>query len=421
MLIKFEVKSRMAICYFGWLRFGGQQVPDVLLHEQGTSEDSHDLVDVAFKFHLVFNDGDKAISAYGRVDLNSDRVLGIAPEGGYPEMLLNPFEEEFHLPAVLVQEDDLLGREVEVIGVEGKTPVEVGNIGHDSSDAVRIVSCVALSGETHCLIHKDVSALRHVQPVFHGICRLALFPYDEEGADLINLVETVQVPVPPIKDVPRIWLIVNVIHGVYVMYGSIGDVHHDRDLSDDVKLGVQLDSRLGGAELCPVIVAHAKVYSRGVKGIELPSDAELPVNTGTLSESNHVVGELFEHMPVAMGVASGENVAVNCLLAESKVERLLAMGRGDVGEFSQTPTSQELAEHQHEQLPPIGELPAEGSVFHLVLEPGLHDSFKFSFWQKVSNLAENISSCVHGIRLIGSVPIITNSKVRQGFFDLKVA
>ena len=109
MLIKFKVKSRIAICYLRRFRIWIQQVLDVLLDKQGTAEDSHDLIDVSLKFHLMFDYCHDAISADSRIDLYSDRSLGVAPESGDPKMLLDPFKEKFHLPAILVKEHDLLG------------------------------------------------------------------------------------------------------------------------------------------------------------------------------------------------------------------------------------------------------------------------------------------------------------------------
>ena len=80
MLIEFKVKSRMAICYLDWLRFRSQQVLDMLLYKQGAAEDSHDLVDVSFKLHLMLDYCDDAVSADGRIDLYSDGSLGVTPE-----------------------------------------------------------------------------------------------------------------------------------------------------------------------------------------------------------------------------------------------------------------------------------------------------------------------------------------------------
>jgi hypothetical protein len=50
--------------------------------------------------------------------LGFDRVLGGAVEALDPQMLLDPFEEQFHLPATLVQSADSQRRQLSVVGQE---------------------------------------------------------------------------------------------------------------------------------------------------------------------------------------------------------------------------------------------------------------------------------------------------------------
>lgn len=71
-------------------------------------------------------------------------------------MLLNPFEEQFHLPAVAVKQGDVLVREVEVFGVVNKGPSEVRRVIDDSSEVGRIVSSVSLVSETDSLVEQNV-------------------------------------------------------------------------------------------------------------------------------------------------------------------------------------------------------------------------------------------------------------------------
>ncbi|MDE6786794.1 MAG: hypothetical protein K2J46_07140, partial [Muribaculaceae bacterium] len=93
MLIKFKIKSWMAIYYLSWVRFLSQQVLDMLLDEQEVVEDSHDLLDVSLEFHFVLDYCDNTVRADSRVDLYSEGSLGVTLECGYPKMLFDPFEE----------------------------------------------------------------------------------------------------------------------------------------------------------------------------------------------------------------------------------------------------------------------------------------------------------------------------------------
>lgn len=202
MLIKFEVKSWMAICYLDWLWFRSQQVLDMLLYKQGAAEDSHDLVDISFKFHFMFDYCDDAVSAYGRIDLYSDGCLGVPPECGDPKVLFDPFEEKLHLPSVLVKEYNLFGRQEEIICVKDKTSLQVGDIRHKTSYPGWVIGSIASTGKPYGIVLKNVSILGHVQTVLDHELRLGLLSYDKEGSKFLNLMKSLKIPVSSVKLYP---------------------------------------------------------------------------------------------------------------------------------------------------------------------------------------------------------------------------
>jgi hypothetical protein len=208
------------------------------------------------------------------------------------------------------------------------------------------------------------------------------------------------------------------------MNRGIGDVYHNWNLRHYIKLGMQFNAGLGASELCPVINTHAKVNRGGIERIELAADTKFPVYTGFLSQHNHMVGELLEHMPITIGIASGENITVYRFFAKSEMKGFLAMCCSDIREFTETSTSEQLTEYKDKQLSPIRQLPSEGSVLNLIFGTMLHDSFKFAFWQKVNNLAENVSSCIHeklGNRVLRLQPQYNHLKSATRFAGLKIA
>ena len=52
---------------------------------------------------LLFDDSDQYVSGHGAPDLRLHRVLARAQKTLDAKMLLDPFEEQLHLPAALVQ------------------------------------------------------------------------------------------------------------------------------------------------------------------------------------------------------------------------------------------------------------------------------------------------------------------------------
>lgn len=379
MLIKFKIKSRIAICYFSWFWVWGQQVLDMLFDKQRTAEDSHDLVDISFKFHLVLDYCDSAISADCRINLYSDRSLGVSPERSNPEMLFDPFEEKLHMPSILVQEYNLFSGQEEIVGIKYKAPLQIGDICHDTSYTGWIVGCITASGKPDRLVLENISVLGHIHAVFHNEFWFRLLSYDEEGSQFLNFMQSFKIPVSAIEYVSGQWFIINDIHCIDIMDGSVGDIDHDWNLSHDIKLCMQFDSRFSASEPCPVIHAHAQINGGGIECIEFASDTKLPVYPCILSERYHVIGKLFEYTPIPVSVASGKYIAVHRVLSESEMKGLLPMGSSDVGKFPEAAASRKLTEHKDKQLSPIRQLPSESSLLDLTLYTRLHDPFKFAF------------------------------------------
>jgi hypothetical protein len=66
----------------------------------------------------LLDDGYEHVDRDGDPELGLDRVLGSAEEAFDAEMLFDPFEEQLHLPAALVEGADGRGRELEVVRQE---------------------------------------------------------------------------------------------------------------------------------------------------------------------------------------------------------------------------------------------------------------------------------------------------------------
>lgn len=91
-----------------------------VFRKQGAAKDPHDLHDWAIELEVVFDDSDETVGDNGRMDLYAYSILRLTPKALDSEVLSDPFEEEFNLPSVAVQKSDILGVEVEVIGIVSK-------------------------------------------------------------------------------------------------------------------------------------------------------------------------------------------------------------------------------------------------------------------------------------------------------------
>ena len=72
------------------------------LVSQRDSKNLKYFIDAPLQLHIVLHDCYKTISNYGTAYLDADSILRCSPELLDSQMLLDPFEEQFHAPSVAV-------------------------------------------------------------------------------------------------------------------------------------------------------------------------------------------------------------------------------------------------------------------------------------------------------------------------------
>ena len=87
----------------------------------------------------LFDDGHEDVDAHSDPDLGLDSVLGGAVEGLDAKVLLDPFEEQFDLPAGLVQFCDGERRQEEVVGEEDEAFARLCVAVDDAAQGIGIV------------------------------------------------------------------------------------------------------------------------------------------------------------------------------------------------------------------------------------------------------------------------------------------
>lgn len=91
MFIEFEINFKLPIIEFFPILGRGEKFHDVILGEQGTAQNSHDLYDWALKLEIVLNDSDEAVCDNGNMNLDTHSIVTLSPERLDPEILLDPF------------------------------------------------------------------------------------------------------------------------------------------------------------------------------------------------------------------------------------------------------------------------------------------------------------------------------------------
>lgn len=80
MLIVYKFNFKLSIIGFLFVFRRDEKLHDVILGEQGTAQDSHDLYDGTSKLEVVLNDPDETVRDDGNMDLNSHGIVTLSPK-----------------------------------------------------------------------------------------------------------------------------------------------------------------------------------------------------------------------------------------------------------------------------------------------------------------------------------------------------
>ena len=414
MLIEFEVNFKLPIIGFLLIFRRGEKLHDVILGEQGTAQDPHDLHDRSAQFEVVLNDSDETVCDDGNMNLNTYRIVALSPERPDPEVLLDPFKEQLDLPPVFIKESDVLGCKIEIVRVVSERAVQVRSIVDDTPDLAWVLLLVLLLRKDDGLVTKDiVFSVKNIFASNDFIFRTLLLTDDKEGSKYSNLVKSGKVKVASVKDIACQRLVCEPVHGIDIMHVGIGDSVEYGNFRDDIHLSVDLDARLRASELRPAKERHAEVDSCGIHGIESAVQFKLSSNPSLLRKEHHMEGKLLKDAVVPEVVGLGKRTLVDGRLSESEMKRLLSMSSCYICEFSQPFAAHELSEHKDEKLAPRRRSPILGSVAGLG-----HKAFEKPLWQETGYLSENELSEMHICSKFDLGTKVRISKVRQGFRDL---
>ena len=414
MLIKFEVNLKLSIIGFLLVLRRGEKFHDVILGEQGTAQDSHDLHNWSAQLEIVLNDSDETVCDDGNMDLDTYSIVTLSPERLDLKVLLNPLEEQLDLPPIFIKERDVFGSQTEVVRVVSERALQVWGIVDDTPDVAWVLLLVLLLCKDDGLVTQHiVFSVKNIFAIDNFIVWTFLLSDDEEGSRHSNLIKSGEVKVASVKDIACQRLVGEPVHRIDIMHVGIGDTIEHGNLRDDVHLSVDFDARLRTSELRPGKERHAEVDSRGVHGIEPAVQFKLSCNPPFLGKEHHVEGKLLKDAVVPEVVSLGKRTLVDGRLSESEMKRLLSMSSCYICEFSQSLAAHKLPEYKDEQLAPVRRSPILGPVARLG-----HEAFEIPLWQKVGDLSENVLSDVHICPKFDLGTKVRISKVRQGFQNL---
>ena len=268
------------------------------------AEDLQDSCEAFLDPMLFFENRHQKVDADCDPDLGADGVFVGAVKRFDPQVLLDPFEKEFDLPAVFVDRRNGQRGQVEVIRNKDKRFASLGIHIANAPDPFGVVPLSLCSFESNNLVAPQAAPGVDVVRFDHIKAHVALGPQNEECAAAMNPVEALEIDISPVHDIDASGLEQNRIEDVHVVNAPVCDADKHRDGTVQVDYRVKFDRRFGPAKFGPRKQRQAKIDSRRIQGVNHLIDIQASCVASIESSrfDGQMSSQVGEHPPVAMRV-----------------------------------------------------------------------------------------------------------------------
>ena len=341
-----------------------------------------------------FQNSDEQINGDGGPDLGAHRVGRGAVKGFDTQMLLDPFEEEFDLPASPIELGNGQRWHGEVVGQEDEEFAGEGIAIADAAERVRVIVLSLPACHHHGLVKTQAGGFIHGPGVTTGATKVLSGASDEESTALVEAMPAGEVEIAAIHDVKRTGLPDDLVKEVDIMNTARGNNDDGGKVALQGQQRVQFDGGLVTAESSPRKQREAQVNGGGVqrvsRGLEFKAKRFIGVERGGLLDQH--LGEVGKDAPVPLFVGHRQRVAGGGL-PDAGVIELRAEGRQTGFDVAQTFAPRQLGERQHKELFVSGQL-ADAEVAVITGDTLV----EFVFGQEVEELGEDGATFVHKVK-----------------------
>src|SRR3990170_9010082 len=145
------------------------------------------------QFQMLLRNGDEKVDDDGDPDLDLHRVGRSPVEGLDPQMPLDPFEEQLHLPPLLVDVGDGLRRYGEEVGQKHEATMVLHVVESNAAQRLRIILPGPCTHQRDDLIDADPASLVHRGRRQASEAQVPFGADNEEGRKAMDSVEALEV------------------------------------------------------------------------------------------------------------------------------------------------------------------------------------------------------------------------------------
>ena len=359
--------------------------------ERGHAQNLQKSVEREFQRQPLLDDGDERVNCDRHPDLRPHSVLRCPIERLDPQVLFDPTEEQFDLPAKLVELGDGQGGLKKVVRQEGQPAVVLPIIESDPTKMFGIVAFRFWSGQDDRLVRDQVHGFIDGPRGDPARLKIRFGPDDEKHSVLMKRVESEEVQIRPIQDIEGSGLKREIIEDPDIVRSSFCHMDKRGDRSTQVEKRMEFDGALAFAESGPREKRQAQVDRGGIEGVNcvLEFQADVLVAVESTGFGDEDLGEIGVDAPVPHFVGIGQVVARDAAADAHMIEPALHGSQAGYDIAEAFPVSQ-LGEGQTEELVEARKSP--DFVVSLITP----DAFsKLLQWQKGHDLGEDGRLGIH--------------------------
>ena len=173
---------------------------------------------------LLFDNSDQHVSGDGAPDLRLHSVLAVADETLDAQMLLDPLEEQFHLPATLVQRSNRQCGQDRIVGQKHQCLAGLRVFETDTTQLLGIILRDVVAVQDDTLIANDARAAADRHRVDPARIHATLGASYKKRPSLMQREQPTEIQIAPIHDVKRSSLEVQHIQYIDLVGLSIRDM-----------------------------------------------------------------------------------------------------------------------------------------------------------------------------------------------------
>lgn len=346
-----------------------------------------------FQSEFFANDEQQGVYSERTPELSFDGVWFASEEHLDPQVLLEPLEKEFDLPARFIEQRDFECREVKVVGEKDEGLVGLGIDEHNSTQFSRIGFLGCRDREPDDLVTNHAGAQHDRMTTAAVELEVGLGPSDKERRSAFDPPQTGEVDISAIEEIERPGFEYQSIEPVDVVYPSVGDMHQHWNRSVQIEQRVNLDGAFLLAEPGPRENRQTQIDRSRIDRVNgaLDVDAEDLIGIELASASDEQQSQVFIDTPIAGRIGIGQGAASD-RASQSQVIELFTARTQAVFDIPQALPEGELGEAHAQQLVPAREPRS------LILTTILRDNpAKLAVGNKVDDLGKYKASDVHNI------------------------